>query len=266
MFRKTPLLFRFNQGFIKAACIAFLISFSSCVTQRKLEYLQDSNKDKISFKESVNPDYKLKPNDEVYVQISSLDDATAGIFANSRDQLYNIGSVSPYGASLMSYSVDKDGYLHLPFIGNILTKEKTLFMLSSILTDSLAHILNHPNVTVKLVNRYISVLGEVRNPGHFPYSQDKFTIYDAIGLAGDITDFGNRKHVLLIRNENGENIRINIDLTKSDILTSEYYNLRPNDIVYVKQVRQKFWNISQVPISLFLSTVTTALVIYSIIK
>jgi polysaccharide export outer membrane protein len=166
----------------------------------------------------------------------------------------------------MSYAIDKDGFLHLPIIGKVTAKDKTLAEVSTLLQESLVNILNQPSVTVKLVNRFVSVIGEVNNPGHFIISQEKISVYEAISLAGDITDFGNRRHVILLRNENGENKRINLDLTKSDILDSEYYNLRPNDVVYVKQVRQKFWNISQVPISLFLSAVTTALLIYSIIQ
>jgi polysaccharide export outer membrane protein len=116
------------------------------------------------------------------------------------------------------------------------------------------------------VNRYVSVLGEVRNPGHFPYSQDKLTIYDALGLAGDITDYGNRTKVMLIRNENGENLRINIDLTKSEILTSDYFFMRPNDIIYVVPLRKKFWGFNQFPFGLLLSAITTGLLIYTIVK
>jgi polysaccharide export outer membrane protein len=119
---------------------------------------------------------------------------------------------------------------------------------------------------VKLVNRYVSVLGEVKNPGHFSYSQDKFNIYDAIGLAGDITDYGNRTKVILVRNENGENLRINIDLTKSEILTSDYFFMRPNDIIYVVPLRKKFWGFNQFPFSLLLSAITTGLLIYTIVK
>jgi polysaccharide export outer membrane protein len=166
----------------------------------------------------------------------------------------------------MSYSVDKDGYLLLPVIGKILVKDKTLSEITVILKDSLNHILNQPVVTVKLVNRYVSVLGEVRNPGHFPYSQDKLTIYDALGLAGDITDYGNRTKVMLIRNENGENIRINVNLNKSEILSSDYFYLRPNDIVYVVPLRNKFWGMRQFPFEILFSALTTALLFYSIFK
>jgi polysaccharide export outer membrane protein len=246
--------------------ITTLVIMSSCVTQRKVEYLQDSNKNIKPFKEAELPDYKLKPNDELYIQITSLDEAAANVFSAGKEQSYYVGEMQPYGASLLSYSVDKDGYLLLPIIGKVLVKDKTLSEVSTILKDSLNHILNQPIVTVKLVNRYVSVLGEVKNPGHFAYSQDKLTIYDALGLAGDITDYGNRNKVILIRNINGENIRINLNITKSDVLASEYYNLRPNDIVYVKPLRNKFWGMRQFPFEILFSTLTTALLFYSIFK
>jgi polysaccharide export outer membrane protein len=238
----------------------------SCVTQRKVEYLQDSNKNIKPFKEAELTDYKLKPNDELYIQINSLDEAAANVFSAGKEQSYYVGTMQPYGASLMSYSVDKDGFVLLPVIGKILVKDKTVSEVSTILKDSLNHILNQPIVSVKLVNRYVSVVGEVKNPGHFAYSQDKLTIYDALGLAGDITDYGNRNKVILIRNINGENIRINVDITKSDILASDYYNLRPNDIVYVKPLRNKFWGMRQFPFEILFSALTTALLFYSIFK
>lgn len=242
-----------------------LVILSSCVTQRRVEYLQDKNRNIKSFKEADNPDYRLKPNDELYIQINSMDEASVNIFSNTRQDYY-LGSLQPYGASLMSYTVDKEGYVLLPVVGKILVKDKTISEVSLLFKDSLTHILNQPVVSVKLVNRYVSVLGEVKNPGHFPYAQDKLSIYDAIGLAGDITDYGNRNKIILIRNINGENIRVNVDLTKSDILASEYYNLRPNDIIYVKPLRNKFWGMRQFPFDILFSTLTTGLLIYNIFK
>jgi polysaccharide export outer membrane protein len=117
-----------------------------------------------------------------------------------------------------------------------------------------------------LVNRFISVLGEVRNPGHFSYTQEKLSIYDALALAGDITSYGNRNKVIIIRNQNGENLRINVDINKSEILASDIYHLRPNDIVYVKPLRKKFWALSEFPYNVILSSITTGLLIYNIVK
>ena len=262
-----PVLIRFSRNTNIIVLVSLLALLTSCVTQRKIEYLRDKNNSTKSFNEAEFSDYRLKPNDELYIQISSLDEGAANIFSNAGSPTsVSSASMTPYGASLISYSIDKDGFMLLPVIGNILVKDKTLSQVSVILRDSLSHVLNKPIVSIKLVNRYVSVLGEVKNPGHFSYSQDKLTIYDALGLAGDITDYGNRDKVILIRNINGENIRVNVDITKSDVLSSDYYNLRPNDIVYVKPLRNKFWGMRQFPFEILFSTLTTGLLIYNIFK
>lgn len=238
--------------------------FSSCITQRKLEYLQDSNQHEKDFTNAEFQDYKLKPNDELYIQISSLDDAAANVFANPTAQMY--GLTSPFGASLISHTIDKDGYLVLPVIGNVNVKDKTIGQVSNMIKEALNNVLNQPLISVKLVNRYITILGEVRIPGHYAYSQDKITIYDALGLAGDITEYGNRKQALLLRNENGISHRINIDLTKSNVLTSEFYYLRPNDILYIKPMRNRFWGLREFPFAIILSTITTGVLVLSYVK
>jgi len=234
--------------------------------QKNLEYIQDKNKDIKAFSESSFPDYRLKPNDELYIQVSSLDDEAAQVFSSLKAPSYYVGTMQPYGASMLSYAIDKDGFLTLPVIGRIYVQDRTLSDVTTVLTDSLSHILSQPAVTVKLVNRYVSVLGEVRFPGQFPYSQDKLSIYDALALAGDISIYGDRDEVILVRNENGENIRINLDLNDSDILESEYYHLRPNDIIYVKPMRKRFWGLEQFPYAVILSTITTALLIFTVVR
>jgi len=244
--------------------IAFVLS--SCVTQRNVEYLQDSDTNVREFRESTQGEYKLKPKDELYIQISSLDEASVNFFStNTAQSAMNIAGMQPYGASLAAYTIDKEGFLLLPLIGNVYVKDKTTSEVSLMLKDSLSSILNQPIVTVKLVNRYISVLGEVRIPGHFPYSQEKLTIFDALGLAGDITEYGDRSEVILTRNEDGRNFRIVLNLTKSGIIASEYYYLRPNDLIYVKPLSKKFWGMKEFPFSIILSTISTALLIYSVI-
>lgn len=247
--------------------VVFLLLVSSCVSQKNVEYLRLRDKSIRSFSESEIGDYRLKPNDELYIQISSLDDAATNMFtSNTAQQFLYVGTMQPYGASLLSHSVDKDGFLLLPVVGRLSVKDKTTAEVGQMIASELANVLSQPIVTVKLVNRYISVLGEVRNPGHFPYAQDKLTIYDALGLAGDITDYGNRNEVVLTRNENGKNIRIPVDLTRSDILASPHYYLRPNDMVYVKPLRKKFWGMRQFPFTVLLSAITTTVLVLNYIE
>jgi polysaccharide export outer membrane protein len=244
----------------------FLFLLSSCVTQRDVEYLQDKSKTTLTVSEASIADYKIKPNDELYIQINSLDDATANIFSGTgvQQSLY-MSTIQPYGASLISFSVDKDGNVILPVIGKILVKDKTTAEVSNLIIESLTNILSQPVVSVKLVNRFVTVLGEVRNPGHFAVSQDKISIFDAIGLAGDVTDYGNRKKVLLVRNENGNNSRITVDLTKSGLMASQYYYIRPNDMIYIKP-HKKFWGMRQFQYNVILTTITTAILVYSVTK
>lgn len=229
--------------------------------------MQRNDRTPKSFDEAEVLDYRLKPNDELYIKVTSLDDPTANVFsAATGQQGSSTENLSAYSASLLSYNIDKEGYLLLPLIGNIYVKDKTLSEVSLILTDSLSHILSQPIVKVKLVNRYVSVLGYVRNPGHFPYSQEKLSIYDAIGLAGDMTIFANRQAVTLTRNENGKNIIINLDLTNPQLLASGYYYIRPNDMIYVRPLKKRIWGISEFPFGVLLSSLSFSLLVYTIIK
>jgi len=257
---------RFSSYFLgKTLLFSVLVAMlSSCVTQREVEYLQDKNKNNKVFNDPQSDEYRLKPADELFIQLSSLDEASASIFPGSNyQQTYYMSTMQPYGASLISYIVDKDGYIHMSVIGSIFVKDKTLAEVGEIIRSALANILNQPVVNVKLVNRYVSVLGEVNNPGHFVFPKNKLTIYEAIGMAGDITDYGNRKEVLIIRNENGKNTRQTIDLTKSEVLTSDYYYLKPNDMVYIKPLNKKFWGLRQFPFTVVLSVLTTAVLYYN---
>ncbi len=244
-----------------------LITFPSCVVNRNLEYMREEREDVRVYQAQSIDDYKLKQDDELYIQVSSLDGTASGIFsASASQQLLNISTIQPYGASLISYVVDKQGCIFLPVIGFVQVEGMTTAQVAEAITKLLNKILNQPVVTVKLVNRYVSVLGEVKNPGHFSYSQNKLSVYDALGLAGDITDYGDRNEVLLTRNEGGQNIKINLDLTRSDMLASEYYYIRPNDMIYVKPLRKKFWGLKEFPYSTIISSITAAILFYSAIK
>ncbi len=245
----------------------FFAILTSCVTQRDVEYLQSEVNDTISFQEASIGEYKLKPNDELFIQVYSLDDVSSNIFSGtSAQQSLQMGTLQPYGASLVSYAIDKEGYLHLPVVGSLQVGGKTLTQVNEILKEALTNILNQPVVSVKLVNRYVSVLGEVQNPGHFPYSQEKLTVFDAIGLAGDITEYGDRREVVITRNENEKNTIVRIDLTNPAVASSEYYYITPNDVIYVKPLHKKFWGLRQFPYTVLLSTITTSLLIYNVVR
>jgi Periplasmic protein involved in polysaccharide export len=223
-----------------------------------MEYLQQYDR---QYSNPSLPDYKLKPNDELYIQISSLDDAAATITTSAAARPDMMGSISPYGASLLSHKIDKEGYVELPVIGKLQVKDKTIGEVKTMIKDALANVLNQPIVSIKLVNTFITILGEVKLPGHYVYSEEKLSVFDALGLAGDITEFGDRKSVVLIRNENGINVRRNLDLLKSDILGSDYYYVRPGDVIYVRPLRSRAF-----PFANVLTAVSTTILVLSFIK
>jgi polysaccharide biosynthesis/export protein len=243
--------------------ISISFTITSCVTQRNLEYLKKDKNTLTSYSEAPYTEYKLQPSDALYIQISSLDDAASNVFEKTKG---TESALDPYSAYITSYTIDQNGYTQLPVIGRIHVSGKTTGEVSQMIKDSLQNVLNYPMITVKLVNQYVSVLGEVKNPGHFVYSQDKLSIFNALSLAGDISVYGNRKQVLLTRLENGKTVRVNFDLTSPDILTSKYFYIQPNDLIYVKPLRKRIWGMDQIPYALIFSTITTGLLIYTIIR
>ncbi|MCG8582533.1 MAG: polysaccharide export protein [Bacteroidales bacterium] len=255
-------------NYIKWSLALFLVIIScSCVTQKNLEYVQGDDSDIQSFEEALIEDYRLQPKDELYIKVTSLDDPSAQIFSsnNSSGYLENV-SIQPYGASLFSYVIDKEGNITLPVLGDINVKDKTTKEVSDIILSSVVKILNQPAVSVKLVNRNVTVIGEVQRPGQYNYTLDKFTVYDAIGLAGDITIWGDRNKVVIIRNQNGKNLRIPISLTDQNILASNDLYVHPNDIIYVKPMRKRFWAINEFPYAILISTITAGILFYSVIE
>jgi polysaccharide biosynthesis/export protein len=244
-----------------ALLLSVVLILSSCATQKQLEYIQTRGKEKKEFSKIELVEYTIKTNDELYIQISSLDETASNVFKGSERSTY--GSMDAYSASLISYTVDKNGFVDLPVLGKIQVQGKTVTQVVAMLKESLVNILSQPVVTVKLVNRNVSVLGEVRNPGHFIFSQGTISIFDAVGLAGDITDYGNRKKVILLRRENDHLTKTTLDLTKTDILESPYFYVRPNDIVYVKPLRNKLYSFRPLPFSIILSSITTGILVLS---
>lgn len=240
-----------------------VMMFSSCVTNKDLVYMQGKYQDIQIFDEYDLPDYRLKPQDELYIQITSLDDESTDVFSTIQQDIYNL---TPYSASLVSYEINKEGNLFLPVIGNLNVVGKTTNEVRLMIQDSLEYVLSKPTVTVKLSNRYITVLGEVRTPGHYSYSEENLTIYDALGMAGDITNFGNRKEVSITRSEDNVKKIVTVDLTEPEIASSEYLFIRPNDILYVKPLKKRFWDMATFPYGFMIATISTAILVYTAIR
>jgi polysaccharide export outer membrane protein len=248
---------KINSLFI--ICIGCTLFFS-CVPQRKIVLLQHKGKverDSVISVSTTTKVTRIQKGDEVYVRVSSLEE-------NERYNFFNTGIsgmslVNNQAISLAGHIVDQKGNIILPVVGNINIEGLTLEEAGRKIQEVVAPYINKPTVSVRIINRNVTVLGFVRMPGQYDISHERMNILQAIGRAGDITDYGNRRKVLVIREREGKIERTYLDLTKDNILASEFYYLKPGDVIYVEPMRRRLWGINNFPFALLLSAATTTI-------
>jgi polysaccharide biosynthesis/export protein len=241
--------------------ISFLV-LSSCIPQRKLIYLQDQTSGKQDEYVNVRPEKTIQPFDNLFVQVSSIDEKTANIFGNS-----GRGS-SQTDLNLIGYTVNQDGNIIFPFVGEIYVKGLKLQEAQKKLEEEVGEYLTNISITVKFINNTVAVLGEVSRPGEYSFYRDQITIFQALSLAGDFKDYGDRQNVLLIRESKGKINYYYLDLTNKKIVSSEYYYIIPNDVLIVKPIKAKYRNLNLVNLPIVLTSLSTiaslALIYYTI--
>ncbi len=221
--------------------------FASCASQKRALYLQDLDTEAI-MEIAENYQIRFKPLDRITVVVNSSNPELAAPFNTASS--YNSLSGSPIDGMNMSYStqsalqiltIDEQGYLHMPIIGPIHCTGKTRSQVAKEIADKIIEsgYLNDPTVNIQFADLLFSVIGEVARPGRFNIVSDRVSLFDALSMAGDLTIFGQRKDVTVIREENGRRTSAQLDLTSQDIFTSPYFYLQQNDVVYVKPNKYK---------------------------
>jgi polysaccharide export outer membrane protein len=242
----------------KLLLLALLLT-ASCVPETKLNYLNTELPASV-YENDSEEDVIVLPGDELYIRVSSMDDVEYNFFTNQaavhRQNLTNELSIS-----LVTFTVNEEGYISYPITGDIFVKDKHVDQIAVELQDILKSYFNQPAVTVKKVNKFVTVLGEVRAPGKYTFTSQTLTIYEGLGLAGDITIHGNRGKVTLIREENGVINRQLLDMSGDDIITSPYYYLKSGDLLVVRSRKSALWSITASSISLILAFFTTTVVV-----
>jgi polysaccharide biosynthesis/export protein len=235
--------------------IIFATFFSSCIPLERLAYVQsDRGTAPGDMQYTGQPlDYVISPGDELFVRITSADEERTVI--NYQDQG---GRVDP---TLLSYTVSEDGTIKLPYINRIHLAGLTLEEASDKMETALSQHLYIPSVFVRFINNKVTILGEVRNPGVYVFNYKNINILQAIGYANDITEFGNRRKVLIIREQGANRTKSFVDLTTDKLLESENYLIKSDDVIYVEPLRRKKFGMTTVPYNLILSIITTGLVV-----
>lgn len=254
---------------IKQLIIALCIGLTvvSCIPKKKLAYIQDKSKD-LSVKEyntSIKESYVIQRGDNLYIKITGLNEMLAGAINGvaQSDQRYMTNEASIY---LNSYLVEDSGFVDLPIIGKINFAGLTLIQAKESLQNKVNEYLKGSSVVVKLANYNVTVLGEVVRPGRYMVYSDQLNIFQAVGLAGDLTEYGKRSNVMLVRQtKQGSSVKY-IDLTDRALLESEYYYVMPNDIIYVQPMNAKAFGLRSFPVAMMLSTITTLILVLNFIN
>ena len=185
---------------------------------------------------------RIQEGDVLLILVSALDEAAVKPF--NLNTANKVGSENNTGINQYvqpsEYLVNEEGYINFPVLGTIFTKGMTQIQLKQDIEARLKRYLTDPLVTITLKNFNVSVLGEVKEPGQKTSVSQKINVFQALGLASDMTDFGDRTNVKLIRTkDDGNDEVVNLDLTRSDIVSSPYYYMKQNDILYVQPDKNK---------------------------
>ncbi|MGB8491159.1 MAG: polysaccharide biosynthesis/export family protein [Bacteroidales bacterium] len=245
----------------KAILISFLILLSlvSCVSSRKLSYLQYTvDLTNAHVLTTFTPAaYRMMPYDIIYINVVTPDPQWSSIFNPSATAAGT--SMTQESAALMGYTIDENGKIDLPFVGSLKVAGKTLSEIKIDLDSTLKHYVTDASITVKLVNNYISIIGEVSAPGRYPMTKYRLNVFEALSMAADLNLYGDRQKVQLIRQSPYGPVIKEFSLKDRSILTSDYYYIMPNDIIYVRPMKARSFQINSSTYSLILSSIATIL-------
>ncbi len=235
--------------------ILLMLVTISCVPVKELSYFNDL--DGLA-EPVVNPKIQktILPFDRLYIKILSTDPLTSQIF-NLSDDIRNSGGNN----SLVSYQVDEAGNINFPFAGKINVGAMTTADAAKKIQNALNEYVSHTSVTVTFIDNHVSVLGEVMQQGVFSFTQDKLNIYEAIALGGGLTRYGNRKNIILIRQEGDKIMHYKLNLSDSKIAGKDYYYIMPNDVVVVEPMKSVSTSYQNNTYTTVLTSITTLLAV-----
>jgi polysaccharide biosynthesis/export protein len=225
-------------------CLWLLLELSACISHKDMLYLSDipiNANMTDSIQNLTQTDLKIQPDDMLAIIVSSYNIDASKPFNLEQTTMQTMttlgGGVG--GESMVGYFVDQEGFIDFPILGRLNVMQKTLNETKALLYEKLKAYLKDPVVNIRFLNLKISVLGEVLRPGTLRLTNKRVTIFEAIGLAGDMTPYSNRSNVLLIREQNGRRSVKRINLQSSSVFKSPYYYLQQNDVVIVDPNKTK---------------------------
>lgn len=261
--------------FLLIALLSFLIS---CVSRKQLTYFRDTGVsiivDSAAFQERLMIKYKLQVGDMIKLEVISTNKEVNDLFNMfSTNSMMNMGMVGGIGSGLdplfyiNGFSIDQNGYVRFPIIGEVKLAGKNLIEAQDAVEQELFKFFEPGTAKAKLsfpgIN--VKIIGDVRRPGRYTFMRNYVTIIDALAEAGDIDFVGNRKEVEIIRMTTNGYVFITLDLTDRKVLASEDIFLEPNDIINVKPLPAKSWGIGTTGFQTFTSLLSVVSTLFTLI-
>lgn len=214
--------------------VSLLVLAVSCKPKANMVYMSNANPEQ-EIAQAKYQGLHIQEGDQLLILVSALDEIAVRPFNINTMTKTNEEVKGSTNATPSEYIVNSDGYINFPVLGEIHVKGMTHQQLRTDLEGRLRRYLTDPLVSVALKNFNVSVLGEVKSPGQHESTTQKINVFQALALAGDMNEFGDRTKVKLIRSQEGSQDQvINLDLSRADIVNSPYYYLQQNDILYVE--------------------------------
>jgi len=227
----------------------------------KITYLNDSQIGEWDVS-PIPPKHHLEIGDILMVKVISGNAESNDLFNIENNTNSTNPALTAANLYLNGFTISQEGTIDIPKIGGIFILNQTLEEAEETILKKAEEYFINPFVLVKLANFEFTILGEVNAPGNYPVYKEGLTIYDAIAMSGDITDYGNLKRVKIIRSHKNKKQVYHINLTSSNVLASDFYYLRNNDLIYIQPLKFKGFRKSQS--QLLLSTLTTISLLFNV--
>lgn len=241
---------------------------ASCVTSKRVNLMQTPGKNGIpQYADTVSyEDYELRIGDRLYIYVYSVDERVDKMF-NSSSGTIGIQMLQGSGVGgsydLYTYLVQEDGCIDFPMVGRVPVRGMTTREVKRVLEDELSSFIKSygdyqmMSVEVKIVRRSFSVISD-RGSGTFNIQKEKVTIFEALAMAGDIGDFGDRSKVRIVREKEGLTQVKEFDVRSEDIINSEFYYIEPNDVIYIQRIKGQSFGINSVTTTISVVATTLA--------
>jgi polysaccharide export outer membrane protein len=251
---------------------------SSCVRHRQLINFNQANLPEDAPEQIVNAmNLTIQPEDLLRIEVTSFDPIAAAPFnpgtgpdgQRPQNNMQMMGGQGGQGGNYMlelfqGYMVDQDGYIDFPVLGPVKVKGLTVEEAKALIYTEVEQYLKNPVVEMRFLNLKITILGEVNVPGVQRLSNKRVTLLEAIGMAGDLSDYANRNNLLVIREEEGRRTYTRLDLQSAEIFTSPYFYMQQNDVIYVEPIQARIATVAD-PAQRIISYTTAGLSLISLI-